>query len=76
MQGRIQDFQIEGGAKDYVHVAHKGEVPNTAGVQVPLRGTRCSMLRDLDAFSCSLSLILKYSDTNLILKKEAYSIKI
>ena len=62
MQGRIQDIQVEGGAKDCgAHQDHQARSPLTIGVQGPYAGPGSSSV--LEAFSCYLSLILKHSVT-------------
>ena len=52
-QGRIQDFQIEGGTKDFVHAVH---IPKSLMAEIP------GSFRVLDVFLYYLSLILKHSD--------------
>ena len=69
MQGRIQDFKIEGAQKMRSAQYHEREARNLfnlAGIH-RARLTRSSKI--LDALSCSLRLILKHSDTKLKKKK-------
>ena len=62
MQGRIQDFQVEG-AQKILYAPRTSRAPESlkAGVQGLPRGPGSS--RALDAFSYYLSLIFKNSDT-------------
>ena len=60
-QGRIQDYQIEGGGK-YL-CTHR-----TFGVQGPLFSKGPESSKDLDAFSRYLSLILKHPHGKLNIK--------